>query len=228
MTTGQNLPNAARTPHAESAHRIKNEVEQLRTGLQAWSEQALVRFRASGSVPVDVAAGVIQELTAVVSAERLRAAQLEETLRSTKSGDQTRDTATIARLERELKASREAEAALLEAATKARAELKAVHQRSQQIIDEQALQLLQFKRELADVASEVQRARAGMAAMHREPAVSQPPPPVNHPTPQVNHPTPQVTDISERRWRPDVIQLEAIDAALADSPPVSEWPRVAV
>ena len=67
-----------------------------------------------------------------------------------------------------------------------------------------------------------------MAAMHREPAVSQPPPPVNHPTPQVNHPTPQVTDISERRWRPDVIQLEAIDAALADSPPVSEWPRVAV
>jgi len=212
MTTGQNLPNAARTPHAESA----------------WSEQALVRFRASGSVPVDVAAGVIQELTAVVSAERLRAAQLEETLRSTKSGDQSRDTGTIARLERELKASREAEAALLEAATKARAELKAVQQRSQQIIDEQALQLLQFKRELADVASEVQRARAGMAAMHREPAVSQPPPPVNHPTPQVNHPTPQVTDISQRRWRPDVIQLEAIDAALADSPPVSEWPRVAV
>lgn len=240
MTTGQNLPNASRTPaapHADSAHRIKSEVEQLRTGLQAWSDQALIKFRASGIVPVDVAAGVIQELTAVVSAERLRAAQLEEALRSTKSGDQSRDTA-IARLERELTASREAEAALLAAATKARAELKAVQQRSQQIIDEQALQLLQFKRELADVASEVQRARAGMAAMHREPAVSQPSvsqPNVSQPTPQVSHTipqvsqaTPQVTDISERRWRPDVIQLEAIDAALADSPPVSEWPRVAV
>ena len=235
MTTGQNLPNASRTPaapHADSAHRIKSEVEQLRTGLQAWSDQALIKFRASGIVPVDVAAGVIQELTAVVSAERLRAAQLEEALRSTKSGDQSRDTA-IARLERELTASREAEAALLAAATKARAELKAVQQRSQQIIDEQALQLLQFKRELADVASEVQRARAGMAAMHREPAVSQPTvgqptPPASHTIPQVSQATPQVTDISERRWRPDVIQLEAIDAALADSPPVSEWPRVAV
>lgn len=236
MTTGPNLPNASRTPapHADSAHRIKSEVEQLRTGLQAWSDQALVKFRESGIVPVDVAAGVIQELTAVVSAERLRAAQLEEALRSTKSGDQSRDTA-IARLERELNASRDAEAALLAAATKARAELKAVQQRSQQIIDEQALQLLQFKRELADVASEVQRARAGMAAMHREPAVSQPTPHVSQPAPQVSQPapqvsqaTPQVTDISERRWRPDVIQLEAIDAALADSPPVSEWPRVAV
>ena len=230
MTTGQNLPNASRTPatpHADSAHRIKSEVEQLRTGLQAWSDQALIKFRESGIVPVDVAAGVIQELTAVVSAERLRAAQLEEALRSTKSGDQSRDTA-IARLERELNASREAEAALLAAATKARAELKAVQQRSQQIIDEQALQLLQFKRELADVASEVERARAGMAAMHREPAVSQPTPQVSHTIPQVSQATPQVTDISERRWRPDVIQLEAIDAALADSPPVSDWPRVAV
>jgi hypothetical protein len=230
MTTGQNLPNASRTsaaPHADSAHRIKSEVEQLRTGLQAWSDQALIKFRESGIVPVDVAAGVIQELTAVVSAERLRAAQLEEALRSTKSGDQSRDTA-IARLERELHASREAEAALLAAATKARAELKAVQQRSQQIIDEQALQLLQFKRELADVASEVQRARAGMAAMHREPAASQPTPQVRHTIPQVSQATPQVTDISERRWRPDVIQLEAIDAALADSPPVSDWPRVAV
>ena len=217
MTTGPNSQHSSRTaPHAGPTDRIKNEVDQLRTGLEAWSEQALLRFRAAGQVPVDVAAGVIQELTAIVSAERRRASHLEETLRSIKSADQSRDT-VIARLERELKASREAEALLLESATKARADLKVVQQRSQQIIDEQALQLLEFKRELADVAFEVQRARAGMDAIHREPAervVSQPPPPV--------------ADISQRRWRPDGVQLEAIDAALADSPPVSQWPRVAV
>lgn len=219
MTTGPNPQNVNRTAaasHAEPADRIKNEVEQLRTELEAWSERALVRFRSTGVVPVDVAAGVIQELTAIVSAERRRAAHLEETLRSAKSTDQSRD-AALARLECELKASREAEALMIETATKARTELKAVQQRSQQIIDDQALQLLEFKRELADVAFEVQRARAGMDAMHREPAervVSQPPP--------------QVADISQRRWRPDGVQLEAIDAALADSPPVSQWPRVAV
>ena len=221
MTTAPNLQNSNRmttAPQSESANRIRNEVEQLRTGLEAWSEQALVRFRSAGLVPMDVAAAVIQELTAIVSAERLRAAQLEETLRSTKSVDQSRD-AAFARLERELEASRDTEATLREAAAKARADLKSVQQRSQQIIDEQALQLLQFKRELADVAFEVQRARAGMDAMQREPAER----PVT-----VTPAHPQVADISQRRWRPDGVQLEAIDAALADSPPVSEWPRVAV
>ena len=221
MTTAPNLQNSNRmatAPQSESASRIKNEVEQLRTGLEAWSEQALVRFRSAGLVPMDVAAAVIQELIAIVSAERQRAAQLDETLRSTTSVDQSRD-AAFARLERELKASRDAEATLLEAAAKARADLKSVQQRSQQIIDEQALQLLQFKRELADVAFEVQRARAGMDAMQREPAER---------ALSVSPAPPQVADISQRRWRPDGVQLEAIDAALADSPPVSEWPRVAV
>jgi hypothetical protein len=221
MTTAPNLQNPTRmatAPQSESANRIRNEVEQLRTGLEAWSEQALVKFRSAGLVPVDVAAAVIQELTAIVSAERQRAAQLEETLRSTKSVDQSRD-AAFAHLERELKASRDTEATLREAAAKARADLKSVQQRSQQIIDEQALQLLQFKRELADVAFEVQRARAGMDAVQREPAER----PVS-----VGPAHPQIADISQRRWRPDGVQLEAIDAALADSPPVSEWPRVAV
>ena len=192
--------------HTEPADPITNEVERVRAGLQAWSAQALVKFGWIGVVPVEDAARVAQELTA----------DLEERLRSTKPTDHSRD-AVCARLEGELKASREAEATLREAATRARDELKAVKQQSQQIIEQQALQLMQFKRELAEVTVEVQRVRAGMAAMQRKPADS-----------AASQASVQVAEISQRRRRPDVVQLDAIDAALADSPPVSQWPRVAV
>jgi hypothetical protein len=76
---------------------------------------------------------------------------------------------------------------------------------------------LEFKRELAEVVFEVQRVRAGMAAMQPKPADR-----------AVSPAIPQLAEISQRRRRPDVVRLDAIDAALADSPPVSEWPRVAV
>ena len=214
--TEPNLSNSnqAAAPHTQSTDGIRNEVEQLRFRLEAWSEEALARFRWTGVVPMEDAMRVIQELIALMAAERQQS--LAEALRSTKSTDQPPD-AAIARLERELNASRDAEAALLDAATKARAELQAVRQRSQQIIDQQALQLLEFKRELDEVAFEVRRARAGMDAMQRKPADG-----------AVTPASPQVAAISQRRRRPDVVQLAAIDAALADSPPVSQWPRVAV
>jgi hypothetical protein len=190
--------------HTEPADPIKNEVEQVRTGLQAWSEQALLKFGWIGVVPVEETTRVVQVLTA----------DLEERLRATTAADRSRDAAQLAR---ELEASRKAEAALREAATNARDELKAVKQQSQQIIDQQALQLLEFKRELAEVVFEVQRVRAGMAAMQPKPADR-----------AVSPAIPQLAEISQRRRRPDVVRLDAIDAALADSPPVSEWPRVAV
>jgi hypothetical protein len=190
--------------HTEPADPIKNEVEQVRTGLQAWSEQALLKFGWIGVVPVEETTRVVQVLTA----------DLEERLRATTAADRSRDASQLAR---ELEASRKAEAALREAATNARDELKAVKQQSQQIIDQQALQLLEFKRELAEVVFEVQRVRAGMAAMQPKPADR-----------AVSPAIPQLAEISQRRRRPDVVRLDAIDAALADSPPVSEWPRVAV
>lgn len=214
--TEQNLSNSNQlaAPHTQSADGIRNEVEQLRFRLETWSEETLARFGWTGVVPMEDALRVIQELTALVAAERQQS--LEEALRSTKSTDQQPD-AAIARLKRELNASRDAEAALLDAATKARDELKTVKQRSQQIIDQQALQLLEFKRELDDVAFEVRRVRAGMDAMQRKPADG-----------AVSATSPQMAAISQRRRRTDVVQLDAIDAALADSPPVSQWPRVAV
>lgn len=214
--TEPNLSNSNQgaAPHTQLGDGIRNEVEQLRLRLEAWSEEALARFRWTGVVPMEDALRVIQELTALMAAERQQS--LEEALRSTKSTDQPPN-AAIARLKGELNASRDAEAALLDAATKARAELQAVRQRSQEIIDQQALQLLEFKRELDEVAFEVRRARAGMDAMQRTPADG-----------AVTPASPQVADISRRRRRTDVVQLDAIDAALADSPPVSQWPRVAV
>jgi hypothetical protein len=191
--------------HTETADPITTEIERVRAGLQAWSKQALVKFGWIGVVPVEDAARVVQAL----------AADLEERLRSTASADPSHD-AVSERLTRELEASREAEASLREAAAKARDELNAVKQRSQQIIEEQALQLLKFKRELAEVAGDVERVRTGMAAQKK---------PANHAIAQETLP---VADIRQRRRRSDVVQLDAIDAALADSPPVSQWPRVAV
>jgi hypothetical protein len=188
--------------HTGPADPIGLEVERV----QAWSAQALVKFGWIGVVPVEDAARVAQELTA----------DLEERLRSTTPADLSRD-AEFARLAHELEASRKAEAAFREAATKARDELKTVKQQSQQIIDQQALQLIEFKRELAEVVVEVQRVRAGMDAMQRKPADG-----------GVRAASPPMAAVSQRRRRPDVVQLDAIDAALADSPPVSQWPRVAV
>jgi hypothetical protein len=225
MTTvhATNPDNLLATLQSDSAARLKTELEELRAGLVAWSEQALDRFRSAGLVPVDAAAGVIQELAAVVSAERQRASHLEEALRSTQgelelakqSARDLRDE-TIAQLQQQLLAAREAETALQDAATKARAELKAVRDRSQEIIDEQALQLMEFKRELDEIALEVRRARAGMVSIQRD-------------TPDPDHaPAAPVVAGIERRRRRDVVQFDAIDAALADSPPVPQWPRVAV
>ena len=199
--------------HTGPADPIGLEVERVRAGLQAWSAQALVKFGWIGVVPVEDAARVAQELTA----------DLEERLRSTTPADLSRD-AEFARLAHELEASRKAEAAFREAATKARDELKTVKQQSQQIIDQQALQLIEFKRELAEVVVEVQRVRAGMDAMQRKPDAMQRKPADGG----VSAASPPMAAVSQRRRRPDVVQLDAIDAALADSPPVSQWPRVAV
>src|SRR5687767_548430 len=201
----------------------------------AWSEQALERFRSAGLVPLETVTGVIQELAAITTAERQRAANLEEALRSAKAeldaahqaAARVREEAA-AHLESELRVSREAAEVANAAAIKARAQLTAVQNRSQQIADEQALQLIEFKRELDNVSSELRRAWAGMDAMQREAAARRPEIPTVPTVAAV--PTMTVTPELDRRQRrsADTLQFDSIEAALADSPPVLEWPRVAV
>jgi hypothetical protein len=220
----ENAVSRLATLQSGEAERIKRELEDLRAGLMAWSEQALERFRSAGLVPLDAVTGVIQELAAITSAERQRAAHLEESVRSLKaeldverqSAARDQEQATV-HLERQLHASREALETATAAAAKARAELKDVRNRSQQIIDEQGLQLMEFKRELDQVAVEVRRARAGMDAMQQRDAV--------RPIERLKSPV----DIDRRSLRAaDTLQFDSIEAALADSPPVPQWPRVAV
>ena len=220
------------TLQSASADRIKSELEELREGLIAWSEQALERFRGAGLVPLETVSGVIQELAAITTAERQRAASLEEALRSAKAELDAAHQAearvrqeAAAHLESELRVSREAAEVANAATIKARAQLTAVQNRSQQIADEQALQLIEFKRELDNVSSELRRAWAGMDAMQREAAARRPEIPT---VPTV--PTVPVTPELDRRQRrsADTLQFDSIEAALADSPPVLQWPRVAV
>ena len=227
----ENPADVLATLQTASADRIKSELEELRLGLIAWSEQALERFQSTGLVPLETVTGVIQELAAITTAERQRAANLEEALRSAKAeldaahqaAARVREEAA-AHLESELRVSREAAEVASAAAVKARAQLTAVQNRSQQIADEQALQLIEFKRELDNVASELRRAKAGMEAMQQEAVVHRPEIPTI-PT----GPVPVTADLDRRQRRSaDTLQFESIDAALADSPPVLEWPRVAV
>jgi hypothetical protein len=232
VTNDVNAENPAQqlaTRQAASADRIKSELEELRQGLIAWSEQALERFRGAGLVPLETVSGVIQELAAITTAERQRAASLEEALRSAKAELDAAHQAearvrqeAAAHLESELRVSREATEVANAAASKARAQLMAVQNRSQQIADEQALQLIEFKRELDTVSSELRRAWAGMDAMQREAAARRPEIPTV--------PTVPITPELDRRQRrsADTLQFDSIEAALADSPPVLQWPRVAV
>ena len=228
------------TLRSPSADRIKSELEEMRSGLIAWSEQALERFRGAGLVPLDTVSGVIQELAAITTAERQRAANLEEALRSAqaeleaahRAAARVREEAA-AHLESELRVSREAAELANAAAVKARAQLTAVQSRSQQIADEQALQLIEFKRELDNVAAELRRAKAGMEAMQQEAVVHRPEMPTVPTIPTVpalpSVPVPVTADRDRRQRRSaDTLQFDAIEAALADSPPVLEWPRVAV
>ena len=226
----ENPADVRATLQTAPADRIKSELEELRSGLIAWSEQALERFQGAGLVPLETVTGVIQELAAITTAERQRAANLEEALRSAKAELDAAHQATArvreeaaAHLESELRVSREAAEVANAAAVKARAQLTAVQNRSQQIADEQALQLIEFKRELDNVASELRRAKAGMEAMQQEAVVRPEIPSI--PT----GPVPVTADLDRRQRRSaDTLQFESIEAALADSPPVLEWPRVAV
>jgi hypothetical protein len=239
VTTDLNADTPARlaTQQSSPAERLKSELEEMRSGLIAWSEQALERYRGAGLVPLETVSAVIQELAAITTAERQRAANLEEALRSAKAeldaAHQAADRAcqeAAAHLERELRVSREAAEVASAAAIKARAQLTAVQNRSQQIADEQALQLIEFKRELDNVASELRRAKAGMEAMQQEAVVRRaeiPTIPIVPTVPSV--PVPVTADLDRRHRRSaDTLQFDSIEAALADSPPVLEWPRVAV
>jgi PAB1-binding protein PBP1 len=232
-----NADNPVQLLQSASADRIKSELEELRTGLIAWSEQALDRFRDTGLVPLETVSGVIQELAAITTAERQRAASLEEALRAAKAELETAHQTTArvrqeaaVHLENELKASREAAEVASAAAIRARAQLTAVQNRSQQIVDEQALQLMEFKRELETVASEVRRARGGMETMQRVAVARLPELPAVPSMPAALAVPHVVTHEPDRRQRrsADTLQFDAIEAALADSPPVLEWPRVAV
>ena len=240
VTTDVNANNSTHRPAAlqsSSTDRIKSELEELRSGLIAWSEQALERFRSVGQVPLETVSGVIQELAAITTAERQRAAGFEQALRSAKAELEAAHQATdrvrqeaAAHLESELRVSREAAEEASAAAIKARAQLSAVQNRSQQIADEQALQLIEFKRELDNVAAELRRAKAGMEAMQQEAVVQRPELPAIPAIPIVpSVPVPVTADLERRQRRSvDTLQFDAIEAALADSPPVLEWPRVAV
>jgi hypothetical protein len=220
-------------PPARPTDRVKSELDELRSGLISWSEQALERFRDAGLVPFETVSGLIQELAAITTAERQRAAGLEDALRSAKAEvaaahetiARVREEAA-ARLESELRVSREAAEVANAAAIKARAQLTAVQGRSQQIADEQALQLIEFKRELDNVATELRRAKAGMETMQQDAVVHRPEIPA---VPTIaSGPVPVAVDLDRRRRSADTLQFDAIEAALADSPPVLEWPRVAV
>jgi hypothetical protein len=145
-------------------------------------------LRQTANEAVETVASLLDRLVAVAYAERERANFLSEALRS---------------------AEADVEAA--------RIELLAVRAQCQEIVDTQALQMIELKRQLeaAEAARHVVPARAVVALPPPEPIAAGVVPDELRTSPL-------------RRRHDQPLELDAIEAALAASPPAAVWPRVAV
>jgi len=222
----------------KASERFELELGDMRTSITAMAaccEESLSRLRDARWVPFDSVAKVVTELSEAVDAERARSARLAEELETAKRAvEQFRvdcraelESARAAALRfreetssayaQELNAARELAVAAMDAEAKARQELTAMQARNQEIVDAQMLRLVELKRDLeaASVQAEVSRVAAESANREAVAKLAQR---------AAAAPEPRRHDPGRNDLAPE---FAAIEAALAGSPPVPAWERIA-
>jgi hypothetical protein len=223
MHNADRLPEPPRhlltTLTTDSTERLAHNLEAVGAELSACYERALGRLRQEQWVPLDAVKALVDELSAAEAAARGRAAMLTAELDAARAEIETaraQSQAALAaqaaagrehqqakaRFTAELTSAREAlkAAAAVEAAL--RSELSAVRNRCQQIVESHMLQLVEFNRELERGAPHTTRREE---APRPVPAAATPP---------------RSAAPSERAGRAEILRFEAIEAALAGSPPL--------
>lgn len=210
----------------EARQRLAQELLDVRTTLVASYGEAMARLDNDRWVPSDLVARLVNEISAAAAAERERGDALAKALELAQAEVQsirTESQATIiaaretaARFERELNASRDEAQSAAAAEAHVRTELAAVRTRYQDILDSQMLQLVEFKREI-EHAEKSDPART--AATATVPITSTRPG-----RPETTRPTVNVRGQQDRNGGAPA--FDAIEAALAASPPLGRWPRV--
>ena len=242
MTT-ENTPQAGPLQHlakmqVKASERFELELGDMRTSITAMAaccEESLARLRDARWVPFDSVSRVVTEMSEAVDAERARSARLAEELEAAKRAvEQFRaycraelESARAAALRfreetssayaQELNAARELAVAAMDAEAKARQELTAMQARNQEIVDAQMLRLVELKRDLeaASVQAEVSRVAAESANREAVAKLAQR---------AATAPEPRRHDPGRNDLAPE---FAAIEAALAGSPPVPAWERIA-
>jgi len=234
----------------KAADRFELELGDLRTSMMAMvgcCEESLARLRDARWLPYDGVARIVTELTEAVEAERVRSAQLAQELETTKRSmeefraecraelDSARTAAlryrdeTAASFVQELNAARELAVTAMDAEAKARQELTALQARNQEIVDAQMLRLVELKRDLEAASVQAERSRVASESANREAVakLAQRVAPEARPVaPEPRHVAsePRPYDPNRHDTAPE---FAAIEAALADSPPVPAWERTA-
>ncbi len=233
---------------SQALERFELELGDLRTTMMAMAtccEQSLARIRDARWVSFDSASQVITELSERAEAERARAEQLSEELQiARRELDDVREEChaeieaareaalryrdeTAASCLRELNAARELAASAMEAENRVREELTAMQARNQEIVDSQMLRLVELKRELEKASAEADAARAAAEAANREAFAKlgqRGRAGESETQPRAAEPSARPVDRNRHQVTPE---FDAIEAALADSPPVPAWERIA-
>jgi len=224
----------------EAGDRLARELHNVRIALTVCYDEAVERLSDNQWVPLDLVTQLVNKLVGETAAERERAAGLghalaaakgevqniraecEAVINATQAAAAQERKETAARFAQELNAAREAVKSAAAVESHTRAELSNVRKRCQEIVDAQMLQLVKFKRELefGEGTPKIDRARPAANAASRD----------TDPNPtQAATPVATVVGARVERNRNGAPGFDAIEAALAESPPLGKWPsRAAV
>jgi hypothetical protein len=216
------------TLQSQSA-RFDRELADVRSAISECYERSIGRLSDARWVPLDEVTRIVDELNGAVALEQARAMSLAADLEAARcevenvralcevavhSANEAaaREREEAEKFSRDLSAALEAARASAATELQLRQELRAVQVRSQEIVDGQMLQLVEFKRELEQASAEADRARAQVESVRKE---------------NVRR-LAQVQPISakvEAARKDRVPEFAAIEAVLAGSPPVGTWQR---
>jgi vacuolar-type H+-ATPase subunit H len=217
----------------EASDRLTRDLTNVRSALTACYD-AVARLDETQWVPFDLVSRLVQELSASASAERERANGLAAALEAAKHDavraqsetqraiEAAREEAArerkeiVNRAERELLETRKQMQAAVSAESRLQSDLGATRDRFQQIVEAQMLQLMTFRKEIEQATPKGDRPRPVTLV----PAAREPAPPPKPPEATVA----SIGARIERRRGTEAPAFDAIEAVLADSPPLGRWP----
>lgn len=219
-----------------------NDIRATMAAVTARCEQSVAAMREARLVPFEAVSQLVTTVRAAADAERARAASMREDLEAARreveevrvechaqiaaaheAAARHREE-TVTSCLRELNAARDLAMSAMSAEARVREELTAMQTRNQEIVDAQMLRLVELRKELEVASAETERARTVAETASKEaaakPAVSPAARPIEPPaaTDIILEPEPNRHHLAPL--------FSAIDAALAESPPVPVWEEI--